>query len=124
MGPRLVIDMNLSPEWVAVFKRHRISAVHWMTVGDPEATDTTIMEWARANDHVVFTHDLDFGTLLALTHADGPSVIQIRAQDVFPSHLESLVIPVLQQYAPELSAGALVVIDELRTRVRVLPLDL
>lgn len=124
MGPRLVIDMNLSPEWVAVFKRHQISAIHWMTVGDPEATDTTIMEWARANGHVVFTHDLDFGTMLALTHSDGPSVIQVRAQDIFPSHLESLVIPVLQQYTPELLAGALVVIDELRTRVRVLPLDL
>lgn len=124
MGPRLVIDMNLSPEWVAVFKRHRISAVHWMTIGDPEATETTIMEWARTNGHVVFTHDLDFGTMLALTHADGPSVIQIRAQDIFPSHLEGLIIPVLQQYTPELLAGALVVIDELRTRVRVLPLGL
>jgi len=24
------------------------------------------MEWARMNDHIVFTHDLDFGTALAL----------------------------------------------------------
>jgi hypothetical protein len=32
------------------------------------------MAWARANGHVVFTHDLDFGTTLALTHAADPSV--------------------------------------------------
>ena len=28
------------------------------------------MAWARDNGHVVFTHDLDFGTLLALTRHD------------------------------------------------------
>jgi len=42
------------------------------------------MAWARANGHVVFTHDLDFGTTLALTHAAGPSVIQVRGQNVLP----------------------------------------
>jgi len=124
MSLHLVIDMNLSPEWVAVFERNGYPAIHWSTIGDPAATDAAIMEWARANSHVVFTHDLDFGTLLALTHAAGPSVIQVRAQDVFPAHLENLVIPVLQQYTTELLNGALMVIDERRTRVRVLPLNL
>jgi predicted nuclease of predicted toxin-antitoxin system len=46
------------------------------------------MAWARENGHVVLTHDLDFGTLLALTRANGPSVVQVRAQDVLPQHLE------------------------------------
>ena len=31
------------------------------------------MDWALTNGYAVFTHDLDFGTLLALTHATGPS---------------------------------------------------
>jgi predicted nuclease of predicted toxin-antitoxin system len=35
------------------------------------------MEWARANRYIVFTHDLDFGSLLAATGAETPSVIQI-----------------------------------------------
>ena len=52
-------------------------------VGHPRANDATIMAWASAHGHVVFTHDLDFGTALALTHADGPSVIQVRTQRVF-----------------------------------------
>jgi len=46
------------------------------------------MAWAREHVHVVFTHDLDFGTLLALTRASGPSVIQVGSQDVLPEHLE------------------------------------
>jgi predicted nuclease of predicted toxin-antitoxin system len=43
----LVIDMNLSPEWVAVLRRHGWDAVHWSTVGNPRATDPDIMARAR-----------------------------------------------------------------------------
>jgi predicted nuclease of predicted toxin-antitoxin system len=78
MTLRLLVDMNLSPDWVGELARHGYASVHWSAVGDPRAADTLIMEWARANDYAVFTHDLDFGTALALIHADGPSVIQVR----------------------------------------------
>jgi len=88
---KLLIDMNLSPLWVDTLTQHGWEAVHWSTVGDPHATDPTIMGWARERQYVVFTHDLDFGTLLALTHAQGPSVIQVRTQNVMPAYLERLV---------------------------------
>ena len=77
--------MNLSPDWIAVFEQQEWEALHWSTVGDPRATDSVIMDWARANGYVVFTHDLDFGTLLATTRVQGPSVIQVRTQDIMPS---------------------------------------
>jgi predicted nuclease of predicted toxin-antitoxin system len=80
------------------------------------------MDWAVANGYMVFTHDLDFGTVLALTHATGPSVLQVRAQDVLPDHLEGIVIAALRQHDGDLAAGALVVVDESRSRVRVLPI--
>ena len=67
---KILIDMNLSPDWVAVFGRYNISAVHWSTVGDPREKDSIIMEWARTNGYIVFTHDLDFGSLLAATGTD------------------------------------------------------
>jgi len=98
------------------------SAVHWSAVGDPHADDSTIMAWARTNHHVVFTHDLDFGTMLALTHATGPSVLQIRGQDVLPEDLGAVVIAALHQYDAALAAGALVVVEMKNSRVRVLPL--
>jgi predicted nuclease of predicted toxin-antitoxin system len=75
---------------VQVLERHGWSAIHWSTVGDPRANDRTIMDWASANDDVVFTHDLDFGTMLALTHSAGPSALQVRADDVLPDHLDAL----------------------------------
>ena len=114
--------MNLSPDWTDAFASHGMTAVHWSTIGDPRAEDTDLMEWARANGHIVFTHDLDFGTLLALTQATSPSVIQVRTQDVTPSHLAIIVIDVLQNNITLLEAGALIVLDEARSRVRILPL--
>jgi predicted nuclease of predicted toxin-antitoxin system len=93
---KILIDMNLSPDWVAVLARHGFTAVHWSTVGDPRAEDPVLMDWARANAHVVFTHDLDFGAALALTQAESPSVIQVRTHDVTPSHLETAVVEVLK----------------------------
>ena len=122
MRPKLLIDMNLSPEWVPALRRHGWEAVHWSDVGEPRSSDKTIMDWAVAHDYVVFTHDLDFGTMLALTHDGGPSVLQFRAENVLPDHLADSVIAALTQHEADLSSGALVVVDESRSRVRVLPI--
>ena len=113
--------MNLSPGWVNVFRQEGWEALHWSTVGDPRATDAAIMHWASANGYVVFTHDLDFGTILAMTRAEGPSVLQVRTQDVMPQSLGSRVVEILRQYESVLETGALVTVDETRSRVRVLP---
>jgi predicted nuclease of predicted toxin-antitoxin system len=82
MTLKALIDVNLTPDWVAVLQRHGRTAVHWSNVGDPHASDRTIMDWALKHGYMVFTHDLDFGTMLALTHSAGPSVLQVRARDV------------------------------------------
>ena len=122
MSVQLLVDMNLSVEWVAELAKYGWSAAHWSTVGDPRADDSVIMAWALANGHVVFTHDLDFGTMLALTHATGPSVLQVRGQNVLPEDIGPVVIAALRQYEAALAAGALVVADVKKSRVRVLPL--
>ncbi len=122
MSVRLLIDMNLSPDWVLFLQQHGWDAIHWVTVGDPHAEDSVLMDWARQNGCVVFTHDLDFGTALALTHAAGPSVIQLRGQEVFPDQVGSTLISALTQHRDALAAGALMVIDVKKCRVRLLPL--
>jgi predicted nuclease of predicted toxin-antitoxin system len=122
MSVRILIDMNLSVEWVAELATHGWSGVHWSTIGDPRADDSVVMAWALANDHVVFTHDLDFGTTLALTHASGPSVLQVRGQNVLPEDIGPIVVAALRQHEAALEAGALVVVELKKSRVRVLPL--
>ena len=119
---KVLIDMNLSPEWVQEFELHDIDAVHWSTVGKYDATDSLIMVWARKNEYVIFTHDLDFGTALALTKAKKPSIIQVRTQNVTVLHLKDMLMPALKKYADLLKNGAILVIDEDKQRIRILPL--
>ena len=80
------------------------------------------MEWARRAGYIVFTHDLDFSALLAVTEATGPSVIQVRAQDVLPDAIGGDVVRVLRMRAAALEQGAIVSIDKVTSRVRVLPI--
>jgi predicted nuclease of predicted toxin-antitoxin system len=72
---------------------------------------------------VVFTHDLDFGSILAATQANSPSVIQVRTQDVSPRNLENLIISVMKQHMERIEEGSLIVIDQAKARVRILPLN-
>jgi predicted nuclease of predicted toxin-antitoxin system len=121
---KLLVDMNLSPDWGGLLKQAGWETLHWSSVGNHRAADSEIMAWAKQNGCVVFTHDLDFGTILALTQAEGPSVIQVRTQDVTPSAIEKLVVNALRQFQTQLEKGALIVLDEAQVRARILPLKI
>lgn len=119
---KLLLDMNLAPRWVQWLRTAGVDAVHWTDVGTPTATDATIFSYAHQHGLVVFTHDLDFGALLAHTRARGPSVIQIRTQDTSPEAVGHLILSAMHQHAESLDAGALLTIDPSKARVRILPI--
>lgn len=119
---KLIIDMNLSPSWVAPLRAAGFDAVHWRDIGDVADPDAVIFEWAKANGYIVFTNDLDFGAILAATNAAGPSVIQVRGQDLLPARLAPRLIAALRQFERELNSGALISIDERRSKARILPI--
>ena len=116
------MDMNLSPLWTGALSGQGFEAVHWSSVGDPGAPDRGLMQWARARGHLVFTHDLDFSRMLALTRASGPSVLQLRSQAVLPDDAGSLVFAAIRQHETLLEEGALVVVDATTSRARILPI--
>lgn len=120
---RLLVDMNLSPRWVNLLTDAGIEAEHWSTLGAANAPDAEIMAFARAKDYVVLTHDLDFSAILAATHGEKPSVVQIRAENANPNVIGSTVIDALRQMAPDLEEGGLLTIDPSRARLRILPLQ-
>jgi predicted nuclease of predicted toxin-antitoxin system len=119
---KLLVDMNLSPRWVEVLRDGRFDAVHWSTVGSPRATDHEIMAHALQHDMVVFTHDLDFGAILAASNLAAPSVVQIRSGNTDPAAISASLLVALHQMQSDLVAGALVTVDNARSRVRMLPL--
>lgn len=89
---KILVDMNLSPDWCEVLRQHGWDAMHWSEVGSLTASDKDVMSHARQNDCVVFTHDLDFSAILAATQANAPSIIQVRAQDTLSPQFRNLLV--------------------------------
>lgn len=118
---KIVIDMNLSPLWMRTLEEAGHETIHWSRIGPPNAPDRLIFKWAQENGYLILTHDLDFGAMLAATHSGTPSVIQIRTEDTRPSHIGGIVLRLLSGYEEQLTAGAFIVFDEARHRIRILP---
>jgi predicted nuclease of predicted toxin-antitoxin system len=115
---KFVIDMNLGPEWIACLAGPGYATVHWSSVGPDDADDAEIMGWARENNHVVLTADLDFGARLVRRGESGPSVVQLRTEDTIVRLVGSVVLTAIEQTKRDLAAGALVTIENERYRVR------
>ena len=118
---RILLDMNLSPQWIDFLAKYNCEADHWSKFGSANTPDSDIMAFAKNNNYVILTHDLDFGIILALTHGDKPSVIQLRKGDLFLGSSAQLVAAALETYRQELDNGALLTIDAVKTRIRILP---
>jgi predicted nuclease of predicted toxin-antitoxin system len=119
---KILIDMNLSPDWVDVLNGAGHDAIHWSSVGKATDDDSTILQWARQDSRLLFTHDLDFGALLASSRGTGPSVLQKRTHDVLPDAIGTLVLSVLTDHSDTISQGALISVDKASARVRILPI--
>lgn len=119
---KILLDMNLSPDWIPVLHAGGHEAIHWQEIGKANAKDREILSWAKEKGFVVFTHDLDFSALLAASKAQFPSVIQLRGEDILPTTDEKEMLLALQCYREELNSGALMTIDKKRKRIRLLPI--
>ncbi|MDO8835072.1 MAG: DUF5615 family PIN-like protein [Vicinamibacterales bacterium] len=118
----LLLDMNLSPTLADLLSSSGHDVVHWAEIGDYRAPDVAILAWAREHHRVLVTHDLDFGAMLADTEATGPSVIQLRVQDLLAPETVEALANAIEAAAPALTRGAIVTIHEDRSRIRILPL--
>jgi len=119
---KVLVDMNLSPDWARFLAEAGFEAVHWSNVGSKSATDSELMQWAAENDHVILTADLDFGAILAATHGIKPSVVQVRSDLLSPGAVGRAVVRAIGQAHQELLDGALISVDAAHARLRILPL--
>jgi predicted nuclease of predicted toxin-antitoxin system len=119
---KLLVDMNLSPSWVDRLARYGFEAVHWSTIGAATAPDVELLAWANEHDFVLITNDLDSSAILAAGAVSGPSVIQLRTQDLLSDAAVSIVANAVEAHREDIERGALLSIDEGGTRVRMLPL--
>ncbi len=121
---RVLIDMDLSPNWQAFLERSGHTANQWSTLGAHDAPDHELMEWAKRNVAILLTADLDFSAILAAKRDNRPSVVQLRCDAPTTQVMGSVVVEALKILKHEIEAGATVTLDASHRRVRVLPLEI
>ena len=117
---KILVDIGLSPQWVEFLGEVGFEAVHWSAVGRADACDSDVLEFAAGRGWVVFTHDLDFGALLAAKKAERPGVIQLRTLDILPAAISEMFVDTIRRSEAQLEAGALVAIDAASHTMRML----
>ena len=119
---KLLLDMNLPPQLADILTYKGLTSVHWYTIGAPDAADSEIISYAKNNDYIVLTHDLDFSTILSVTHGQKPSVVQIRVYAHNAEQLADMIFVAVMQHVDEIKQGAILSLDANKARLRVLPL--
>ena len=120
---KFLVDQNLSPLIAVGLAEAGHDALHTRDLGMESASDTALLERAVADGRVIISADTDFGTLLAASRSDRPSVVLIRRTSDRSAHrLLALLLANLETVETGLADGAIVVLDAERVRVRRLPL--
>ena len=120
---KILLDMNIPLMYSSLLEEKGIDSTRWSDLGSCNAKDTEIMGFARDNDYIVLTCDLDFSAILSTTHDLKPSVVQIRASLIHAERAVDLIAEALKSNADDLERGALLSIDIKKARLRLLPLS-
>jgi predicted nuclease of predicted toxin-antitoxin system len=120
---RFLVDNALSPRLAEGLRAAGHDAVHVRDLGLARATDDELFELAAREDRALLSEDTDFGTILALRAEQRPSVLLFRRMSDRRAHtLLALLLVNIDAVAAALEAGAIVVIEPERVRVRHLPI--
>lgn len=114
--------MNLSPNWVHLLNNAGHDALRWSEVGAGDAPDEQLMVWAVREGRVVLTHDQDLNTLLAHSRTGKPSVVLLRTSSLRIDRVGKRLLSALNAAQSDLEAGAILVVEDKRVRVRGLPI--
>lgn len=110
---RLLLDQGVPHSTVDFLLGAGWDVVHACQCGLATASDEQMLQYARAEGHVICTLDADVHALLAVSGASGPSVVRIRRQGMRGSDLTSLLVRVWSEVSAAIERGAVVSVTEM-----------
>jgi predicted nuclease of predicted toxin-antitoxin system len=120
---RLLVDNALSPVLAGALRATGHDVVHVRDLGLTSAEDKAIFARAATEDRVIVSADTDFGTLLALRGERAPSVVLWRRAVPRRPLAQAVVLhDAITRTSDALEAGAIVVVEATRLRIRTLPI--
>lgn len=120
---RFLSDMGVSRSTAGTLRQLGHEVIHLREEGLQRLPDDQILELARREERIILTFDLDFGDLLAASGGFLPSVIIFRLHDQTPASVTPKLLALLAEREQELIAGAIVIVEERRYRLRRLPIQ-
>jgi predicted nuclease of predicted toxin-antitoxin system len=97
--------------------------VHLRDIGMQRMPDDDVFAMATREQRTILTFDLDFAKIAAAAGRQWPSVVIFRLNDTRVSQLIERLTHALAVATSDLAAGAIVVVDDARIRVRELTID-
>ena len=119
---RFPADMGISGRIVTWLRAEQHDAIHLRDQGLHRLPNGKIFEKAAEEDRIILTFDLDFAEIVALSAGKVVSVILFRLNNTRTKFVWERLQTVLKDCAEALKAGAIVVVEDTRHRIRRLPL--
>ncbi len=118
---RVLLDQGLPRSTAALLSQGGWDVIHVSDIGMSRASDTEVLQRARADSRVCVTLDADFHSLLVTGGERGPSVIRIRKEGLDATALAELLQAIWPRVEDALDSGALVTVTGRLLRIRRLP---
>jgi predicted nuclease of predicted toxin-antitoxin system len=124
MEIRLLADMNISPKTVESMRKRGWDILRVSNLLPSNASDQQILQFARSENRILITQDLDFSALLALAGENQPSLVTLRLSVSDPETITKKLLDILPRLEDELQAGCVVTIQDTTVRIRRLPIQI
>jgi predicted nuclease of predicted toxin-antitoxin system len=119
---RILVDMSVDVRVADWLRSQGHDAVHLRDEGSHRMPNGEIFEKAVSEARIVLTADLDFGEIAATLKETAGKVLLLRLQNSRAANVIRRLDSVLPRVEGDLAAGAVVIVEESRHRVRPLPI--